>query len=60
MLIFHKVIHEEIHEWDYKTIFGISFAGPILSVILIVWGIGYLLIMIPYKLLFRKENKDDN
>ncbi len=60
MLIFHKVIHEEIEGWDYKTILGISFAGPILSVILIVLGIGYLLIMIPYKLLFRKGEKNDN
>ena len=54
MLIFHKVTHEEIEEWDYKPILGISFAGPILSVIFIVLGIGYLLIMIPYKLLFGK------
>ena len=60
MLIFYKIVEGEVPEWEYKTILGISFFGPILSTILIVWGIGYLLVKIPYRLLYGKENKDDN
>lgn len=59
MLIFYRIVEGEVTEDEYKTIFGISFFGPLLTGILIIWGLGYLLITIPYRLIFWKGKDDE-
>ena len=60
MLVTYKITFGKIEEWEYKSVAGMAFFGPILTVILILIGIINLLLTIPYKLLFeRKEKKDE-
>lgn len=56
MLIFHKIIDGEICDSDYNLILWLSLGGPVLSIILIIVGIIYLLIKIPYWIIFGKDD----
>ena len=54
----YKVFDGKINEWEWKNVYGFSCFGPLLTIILIMFGIGYLLMKIPYWLIFGKE-KDE-
>ena len=57
MLIFFKIVEGEIYEEDYGMITFLSCLGPVMSIILIMFGIGYLLVKVPYWILFGRDNK---
>ena len=50
-----KIIEGEIQDFEYSTIFWLSLFGPIFTAFMIIIGIIYLLITIPYKIIFGRD-----
>ena len=60
-LIFLKVTQGEIHELEYCDVAGMSLCGPLLTIVVVGYGIIYLLAIIPYKILFpKKKDKEED
>ena len=61
-LIFLKVVQGKIHEWEYKDVLAMSLFGPIFTIVVLGYGLLYLMIAIPYKLIFpnKKDKEEDD